>query len=175
MRRVHECLVRVRLGPLLTDILQLKSNDAMCYEPPSKINAWLCKGVRTMPSTRIMTGEWAKGRESEIIEAVQASLSASLKLPDWDRDVVLDLYNDKRRIIPTGRSERYTRVEIKMFSGRSIEAKRALYRSVVHNLVALGVPPTEIKIILSEVPAQNWGLRGGLPASEIDLGFKVDV
>jgi phenylpyruvate tautomerase PptA (4-oxalocrotonate tautomerase family) len=62
-----------------------------------------------------------------------------------------------------------------MFSGRSIEAKRALYRSVVHNLVALGVPATEIKIILSEVPAQNWGLRGGLPASEIDLGFKVDV
>jgi phenylpyruvate tautomerase PptA (4-oxalocrotonate tautomerase family) len=143
-----------------------------------KINAWranFCKEVRTMPSTRIMTGEWAKGRESEIIEAVQASLSASLKVPDWDRDVVLDLYNDKRRIIPTGRSERYTRVEIKMFSGRSIEAKRALYRSVVHNLVALGVPATEIKIILSEVPAQNWGLRGGLPASEIDLGFKVDV
>ena len=128
-----------------------------------------------MPSTRIITGGWAKGRESEIIEPVQASLSASLNVPDWDRDIVLDLYNDKRRIIPTGRSERYTRVEIKMFSGRSIEAKRALYRSVVHNLVALGVPATEIKIILSEVPAQNWGLRGGLPASEIDLGFKVDV
>jgi hypothetical protein len=106
VRRVHECLVRVRLGPLLTDILQLKSNDAMCHEPPLKINAWranLCKEVRTMPSTRIVTGEWAKGRESEIIEAVQASLSASLKVPDWDRDVVLDLYNDKRRIIPTGR------------------------------------------------------------------------
>ena len=79
-----------------------------------------------MPSTRIMTGEWAKGLESEIIEAVQASLSASSKVPDWDRDIVLDLYDDKRRIIPTGRSERYTRVEIKIFLGRSIESKRAL-------------------------------------------------
>jgi phenylpyruvate tautomerase PptA (4-oxalocrotonate tautomerase family) len=128
-----------------------------------------------MPSTRIATGEWAKGRELEIIAAVQASLNTSLKVPDWDRDIVLDLYGDKRRIVPIGRSERYTRVEIEMFSGRSIEAKRALYGSVVQNLVALGVPATEIKIILLEVPAQNWGLRGGLPASEIDLGFKVDV
>ena len=128
-----------------------------------------------MPSTRIATGEWAKGRELEIIAAVQASLNTSLKVPDWDRDIVLDLYGDKRRIVPTGRSERYTRVEIEMFSGRSIEAKRALYGSVVQNLVALGVPATEIKIILLEVPAQNWGLRGGLPASEINLGFKVDV
>ena len=128
-----------------------------------------------MPSTRIATGEWAKGRELEIIAAIQASLNTSLKVPDWDRDIVLDLYGDKRRIVPTGRSERYTRVEIEMFSGRSIEAKRALYGSIVQNLVALGVPATEIKIILLEVPAQNWGLRGGLPASEIDLGFKVDV
>jgi phenylpyruvate tautomerase PptA (4-oxalocrotonate tautomerase family) len=131
--------------------------------------------VRTMPSTRITTGEWAKGRESEIIEAVQASLNTSLKVPDWDRDIVLDLYDQKRRIVPTGRSERYTRVEIELFSGRSIEAKRALYGSVVRNLVVLGIPATEIKIILSEVPAQNWGLRGGLPASEIDVGFKIDV
>jgi phenylpyruvate tautomerase PptA (4-oxalocrotonate tautomerase family) len=133
------------------------------------------KEIRIMPSTRIATGAWARGRESDIIESVQAALLTSLKVPDWDRDIVLDLYDDKRRIVPTGRSERYTRVEIAMFSGRSIEAKRVLYKSVVQNLAVLGIPATEIKIILSEVPAENWGLRGGLPASEIDLGFKVDV
>jgi phenylpyruvate tautomerase PptA (4-oxalocrotonate tautomerase family) len=133
------------------------------------------KEIRIMPSTRIATGAWARGRESDIIESVQSALLTSLKVPDWDRDIVLDLYDDKRRIVPTGRSERYTRVEIAMFSGRSIEAKRALYKSVVQNLTVLGIPATEIKIILSEVPAENWGLRGGLPASEIDLGFKVDV
>jgi len=42
-------------------------------------------------------------------------------------------------------------------------------------LAALGVPTNEIKIVLIEVPPQNWGVRGGLPASEVDLGFKVDV
>ena len=128
-----------------------------------------------MPSTRITTGIWARGIETKVIEAVQDALLAALKIPDYDRDVVLDLYDDAARIVPTGRSERYTRIEILLFSGRSLTAKKALYSAVVANLSALGVPANEIKTVLIEVPSDNWGLRGGLPASEIDLGFKVDV
>jgi hypothetical protein len=30
-------------------------------------------------------------------------------------------------------------------------------------------------IILLEPPMDNWGIRGGKPASEVDLGFKIDV
>ncbi|MDX2202151.1 MAG: tautomerase family protein [Hyphomicrobiaceae bacterium] len=128
-----------------------------------------------MPSTRIVTGDWARGREPELIEAVQAALHAALKIPDYDRDVVVDTHASGSRIVPSGRSERYTRIEIALFAGRSIEAKRALYKAIVDNLAGLGVPALEIKTILLEVPAENWGLRGGEPASEIDLGFKVDV
>jgi phenylpyruvate tautomerase PptA (4-oxalocrotonate tautomerase family) len=128
-----------------------------------------------MPSTRITTGIWARGSEREVIETVQSALLSALKIPDYDRDVVLDIYDAATRIVPTGRSERCTRIEVVMFSGRSLDAKRALYQALVANLSALGVPATEIKIILQEVPAENWGLRGGQPASEIDLGFKVDV
>jgi len=62
-----------------------------------------------------------------------------------------------------------------MFSGRSMGAKRALYQAIVRNLAALDVPPHDIKITLIEIPPENWGLRGGMPASEIDLGFKIDV
>jgi hypothetical protein len=29
--------------------------------------------------------------------------------------------------------------------------------------------------VLNEVPLENWGIRGGQPASEVDLGFKVNV
>ena len=128
-----------------------------------------------MPSTRISTGLWARGRESEVLDAVQSALFAALKIPDYDRDVVLDLYDPVSQIVPTGRSDRYTRVEVTLFTGRSLHAKRGLYHAVVTNLSALGVPATEIKTILIEVPAENWGLRGGVPASELDLGFKVDV
>jgi phenylpyruvate tautomerase PptA (4-oxalocrotonate tautomerase family) len=128
-----------------------------------------------MPSTRIVTGEWARTREMELIAAVQSALVDSIKIPDWDRDIVVDLYDGTRRIVPAGRSDRYTRIEIELFAGRSMDAKRALYRAIVQNVSALGVPEAEIKTILIEVPPENWGLRGGLAASELDLGFKVDV
>jgi hypothetical protein len=54
-------------------------------------------------------------------------------------------------------------------------AKRALYQAILRNLAALGVPALDIKIALIETPPENWGIRGGMPASEIDLGFKIDV
>ncbi len=128
-----------------------------------------------MPSTRIVTGSWARGSEGKVIEAVQSALRNALKLPDYDRDVVLDIYDETTRIVLTGRSQRYTRVEVTLFAGRSMEAKRALYKAMVANLAALGVPENEVKTVLIEVAAENWGLRGGHPASEIDLGFKIDV
>ena len=128
-----------------------------------------------MPSTRITTGAWAESNAGSLIEAIQGALEESLKIPDWDRDIVLYIVPAGRRIVPSGRSDRYTRIEIAMFAGRSLEAKRALYRCIVRNLERLGVPTTEIKIILVEVPPENWGIRGGVPASEVDLGFKVDV
>ena len=128
-----------------------------------------------MPSTRITTGEWAQGREMELITAIQSALLTSIQIPEWDRDVLVDLYDGKRRIVPIGKSERFTRIEIKLFLGRSLKAKRALYQSIVQNLSILGVPRDEIKIVLVEIPLENWGVRGGLPASDIDIGFKVDV
>lgn len=128
-----------------------------------------------MPSTWIATGEWIAGRERAMIEAVQSALVASLELPEWDREIVLDTYPEHRRIAPTGRSERYTRIEITLFAGRTMKAKRALYRAIVDRLAPLGVPGDQVKITLIEVPLENWGLRGGTPASELDLGIKIDV
>jgi phenylpyruvate tautomerase PptA (4-oxalocrotonate tautomerase family) len=128
-----------------------------------------------MPSTRILTGDWAKGREMDLILAVQSAMVSAIKIPDWDRDVVVNLYDDKRRIVPTGKSERFTRVEIELFSGRAMKAKRELYRAIVRNLAGVGVPGDEIKVILVEIDPQNWGVRGGRPASEIEIGFKIDI
>jgi phenylpyruvate tautomerase PptA (4-oxalocrotonate tautomerase family) len=130
---------------------------------------------RFMPSTNIITGEWARGRETELIEAVQSAFHTAIKTPEWDRDIVLDFYDNSRRIVPTGKSEQYTRIEIKLFTGRSIEAKRALYKSIVANLSGLGIPQDEVKILLLEIPPQDWGIRGGVPASEVDMGYKIDV
>jgi hypothetical protein len=30
-------------------------------------------------------------------------------------------------------------------------------------------------ILIKEIPTENWGIRGGQAACDVDLGFKVDV
>ncbi len=122
-----------------------------------------------------MTGAWARGREMDLIDAVQSAFLTAIKTPEWDRDIIVELFDKNCRIVPAGKSERYTRIEIKLFSGRSLQAKRNLYQAIVKNLELLGVPNSEIKILLIEIPAQDWGIRGGVPASEVDMGYQIDV
>ncbi len=128
-----------------------------------------------MPCVRIATGRWAENCSLQLIEAVQSALVSAFKIPEWDRDVVLDLYDETRRIVSTGRSERYTRIEIIGIAARSLEAKRALFKAIADNLEAVGVPRNETRIFMIEPPPESWGIKGGVPASEADLGFKVDV
>jgi phenylpyruvate tautomerase PptA (4-oxalocrotonate tautomerase family) len=128
-----------------------------------------------MPYVRIATGTWAAGFEMKLIEAVQSALVAAFRIPEADRDVVLDLYDRNRRIVSTGRSERYTRVEIIGIAARSVDAKRALFRKISDNLEAVGVPRGETRIFLIEPPPESWGVKGGALASEADLGFEIKV
>ncbi len=128
-----------------------------------------------MPCVRIATGTWAAGIEMKLIEAVQSALISAFRIPEWDRDVVLDLYDANRRIVSTGRSERFTRIEIIGIAAHSLEAKRTLFKAIVDNLEAVGVPRTETRICLLEPPAESWGIKGGQLASEADLGFAINA
>jgi phenylpyruvate tautomerase PptA (4-oxalocrotonate tautomerase family) len=67
-------------------------------------------------------------------------------------------------------------VEISMFSGRTKETKTKLYKTIVDNLDKNGIIEKEkVFILLNELPKENWGVRGGIPADEIELGFKVEI
>ena len=128
-----------------------------------------------MPNTLIATRSGWIPDPAAVIDAVQSALREALKIPEWDRTLRLIEHLPSHFAVPTGRGEKFTLVEVTMFSGRSTAAKRTLYQAIVRNLGALDVPPLDIKIALIETPPENWGLRGGIPASEIDLGFKIDV
>jgi phenylpyruvate tautomerase PptA (4-oxalocrotonate tautomerase family) len=39
----------------------------------------------------------------------------------------------------------------------------------------LGVDPRDVLIVLNEIPLENWGIRGGQSAADVDLGFALDV
>ncbi len=129
-----------------------------------------------MPNVTIeVRRHYTTAEEEAIIAAVYSALMEGIKTPEWDRTVRLVAHEPHRFAVPPGRSDRYTLVEIDLFPGRSIEAKRALYQALVRNLGKLGIPSDDVKVLLRESGAENWGIRGGVPASEVDLGFKIDV
>jgi phenylpyruvate tautomerase PptA (4-oxalocrotonate tautomerase family) len=118
---------------------------------------------------------YTKEQEEAIIDAVHAALMEGIKTPEWDKTIRLIVHEPHRFATPPQKDERYTLVDVDLFSGRSLNAKKAFYRAIVHNLGKLGIPADHIKVLLRESAAENWGVRGGVPASEVDLGFKVDV
>ncbi len=76
---------------------------------------------------------------------------------------------------PAGRTERYTILEISMFEGRSVEAKKHLIRLLFERMQAeLGLDPADLEITITETPKHNWGFRGQ-PGDEIGLNYKVEV
>jgi len=128
-----------------------------------------------MPSTRVETTKgWLGDRRADFLEAIQQALVDGILIPENDADIRLTQHDPADVIKSAGASERHTNIEITLFTGRTIEAKRRLYAALVTRLAPFGLLPGDIKVVLVEVDRQDWGL-GGLPASEIDLGFKVDV
>lgn len=112
---------------------------------------------------------------SALIEAVYQAQREALKVPEGDRQIRYIEHKPEHFAVPPGKTENYTFVEITLFPGRSLDAKRKLYRSIVRRFGELGITPSDIFIVLNEPPLDNWGIRGGLPASEVDLGFNLKV
>ncbi|MCG8615456.1 MAG: tautomerase family protein [Desulfobacterales bacterium] len=129
-----------------------------------------------MPLVKIETRKPRNSsRKKEIMDAVHSAMRDAFKIPEDDRDIRFREYHPDDFQVSPEKSENYILVEISIFSGRSLDAKRALYRGIVTKLEALGIRATDVFIVLHDIPLDNWGIRGGIPASEVDLGFKVDV
>src|SRR4051812_5207632 len=105
---------------------------------------------------------YGRKQEEDIIKAVHAAMMTGLKTPEWDRTIRLIVHEPHRFATPPDKDDRYMLIEIDLFSGRSLEAKRTLYQSIVKNLAVFGIPPDHIKVLLRESPPQNWGIRGGV-------------
>ena len=112
-----------------------------------------------------------------LIEAVHGAVREAFKIKAGDRNVRLVVHEPHRFACPPAceQPDAYTHITIDAFTGRSLDAKRNLYRAIVTNLEPLGIPKNHVKILLRESPRENWGIRGGQAACDVDLGFKVDV
>ena len=72
---------------------------------------------------------------------------------------------------PYNTAGKFCMVEITFFPGRSLETKRKLYRAIMELLGRYGVAPDNCRIALIEVGPENWSIRQGRAACDVDLGF----
>ncbi len=131
-----------------------------------------------MPSILIeVRKQYAAEQEVALMNAVHAAVQSAFKILPHDRDVRLIAHEPHRFACPPNRTQPdvYTHISIDCFAGRSLDAKRALYKTIVANLEPFGIPADHVKILLREITPDNWGIRGGQAGCDVDLGFKVDV
>jgi phenylpyruvate tautomerase PptA (4-oxalocrotonate tautomerase family) len=121
--------------------------------------------------------ETSEPEETALIDAVHGALIRALRIPEEDRHVRLLCHRPHRFAVPPGlaRPECFTQISIDAFAGRSLDAKRALYREIVASLEPLGIPGDHVSVLVRDAPRENWGIRGGQAASDVDLGFDVNV
>ncbi|GAE36654.1 tautomerase family protein [Halalkalibacter akibai] len=83
---------------------------------------------------------------------------------------------DKEDILyASGRTEAYTLIEVSMFEGRTVEAKKQLIKLLFERMNSeLNISPQDVEITIFETPKHNWGIRG-LPGDELALNYKVNV
>jgi|SRR5208337_367693 len=126
-----------------------------------------------MPLTRI---ELPSGRTQEfkvnLINLVSDVLVEILGLPNDDRNIRLMEYA-KDNFIMKGPYE--ILIEITLFKGRTKEIKKTLYKKIVEELQSkLKITKDSIFIVLNEQPLENWGIRGGISAEDVNFNFKID-
>lgn len=134
--------------------------------------------IHRMPSSVVEVRRvYTEIEEVAIIDAVHDALVSAFQIPPGDKHVRLVAHEPHRfSHAPHLESpELYTFVSIDCFAGRSIAAKRNLYAEIVQRLSLLGIPSDHVTIVLRESAAENWGIRGGQAACDIDLGFDVNV
>jgi|SRR5581483_4079587 len=131
-----------------------------------------------MPHVLIETRrESSEAEETALIDAVHGALIRAFRIPEDDRHLRLLCHSPHRFAVPPGlaQPDRFTQISVDAFAGRSLDAKRALYSEIVASLEPLGIPPDHVSILVRDAPRENWGIRGGQAASDVELGFDVDV
>jgi 4-oxalocrotonate tautomerase family enzyme len=130
-----------------------------------------------MPIVKIemQAGKTAEYKKA-ILDGIHQALVEAFKIPDYDRNQKIYEFLPGNMEIPSNKTSDYIIIEINAFQGRSMEAKRNLYKNIVDELTnRVGIKVDDVAIVLHEVPMENWGVRGGKPASEVEIGFKVKV
>jgi hypothetical protein len=111
----------------------------------------------------------------ELSDVIHACVVDALQYPSDKRAHRFFPLDDADFFYPSGRSDRYTILEISMFEGRTVAAKKTLMRLLFERIhAAFGVGPEDLELTITESPKHDWWFRG-LPGDEHQLNYKVEV
>jgi 4-oxalocrotonate tautomerase family enzyme len=127
-----------------------------------------------MPQIRIETKAGnSKEFLKKFMDVTMTGVQEVLQLPENDRNIRLMEFDPE--LFSTKPPYEFI-IEIMLFEGRTKETKKRLFEKIVTELHSrLGIAKESVIIILNEQPMENWGIRGGKPADEVEIGFKVDI
>jgi phenylpyruvate tautomerase PptA (4-oxalocrotonate tautomerase family) len=118
----------------------------------------------------------SKEYKRAVLDGIHNALVTAFKIPIDDRNQRLYELPDENFERSKKYSRDFTIIEILAFKGRTKAAKKLLFLEIVNNLSKHPVIETaNILITLNEQPLENWGVAGGKPANEVNLGFNVNV
>lgn len=115
--------------------------------------------------------------ETQMLELVHQAIVRAFKVNPLHRNVTLVAHQPHRFLgrLDCPDSDKLTNVTIYLLPGRSLTAKRHLYQLLIRGLWKFGIPAPCILIRLHELPPENFGVRGGQPICDIDLGYPLNV
>ena len=113
--------------------------------------------------------------KAELSDVVHSCVVDALDFPEDKRFHRFFPLDSADFYYPSGRTTKYTIIEISMFEGRSVDVKKHLIHLLFERIdQQLNIPPQDLEITITETPKHNWGFRG-LPGDEIELNYKVEV
>jgi 4-oxalocrotonate tautomerase len=121
-----------------------------------------------MPLTRISLrrGKPAAYRRA-VADNVYAAMRETFEVPDDDRFMVVSEHEETnfmygRRYLGIDRSDDLLIIQLTVSNTRTVEQKKALYRTIVQRLAKdPGVRPQDVLISLVEVGKENWSFGNG--------------
>lgn len=112
---------------------------------------------------------------TELSDAIHKSVMKAFEYPKEKRFHRFIRMEKDDFVYPPDRSNEYIILEISIFDGRSVEAKKLLIQKLFENITnATGISKNDIELTIIETPRSHWGIRG-MPGDELGLDYKVDV
>lgn len=120
-------------------------------------------------------GERLRPRREQLSDVLHSCVVEAFAYPADKRAHRFIHLDEDDFFMPAGRTADYTILEIALFSGRTVAAKKELYRLIFDRFEhTLGIAPMDVEVTLFESPRHDWAMRGS-PGDELDLPYRVDV